>query len=409
MTPEITPLKRDTKIHYASAFPFLLFHLSLIGIFFTGVSVTTLSLAFILYVVRMFAVTGVYHRYFSHKSYKTSRFFQFCLAFLAQTSAQQGAIWWANHHRQHHIFSDTDYDVHSPRRQGFWYAHMGWIFSNEFISHDYKYVKDWEAYPELVWLDKHRYLPAILLGLAVYLGFGLQGLFVGFVLSTVVLYHGTFSINSLSHVYGKQRYLTGDDSRNNWLLAIITLGEGWHNNHHHYSTCTRQGFRWWEIDITYYIIKGLEKLHLVWDVREPPKHIVTGWQTIPEKVKQRTQGIILSVVSIDKLSSNVAELADKVGLLAGKPTLQSATIRSDIDAMLVNLKAMLAEKMHALEALPPKIAAITKEKFNQLASLLDNTKQLAEDNQLWQHFKKSLEDIAQSLQLIPDRIPVKSV
>jgi len=224
----------------------------------------------------MFGITAGFHRYFSHRSFKTSRGFQFFLAFLGQSSAQRGVLWWAATHRHHHKYSDTEQDVHSPVHHGFWYAHVLWIFSKQGRAADYSLIKDFRKYPELVWLDKWERLPPTLLAVLVWAVAGWSGLFVGFFLSTVLLFHGTFTINSLSHVFGKQPYATGDSSRNNLFLAILTLGEGWHNNHHHFPSATPQGFHWWQIDVTYYILKVLSIFRIVWALRLPPAHVVAG-------------------------------------------------------------------------------------------------------------------------------------
>lgn len=228
-----------------------------------------------LYFVRMFAVTGVYHRYFSHRTYKTSRVMQFLLAVLAQTSSQKGALWWAAHHRHHHKYSDMPEDVHSPVQRSLFYAHVGWMWDNTDAT-DYSKVKDLAKYPELVFLNRAWWLPPVALGFATFLTLGWGGLLIGFMLSTVLLWHGTFTINSLTHVWGKRVYETADDSRNNLWLALITLGEGWHNNHHYYQASTRQGFHWWQIDVTYYILKAMSWVGLVWDLREPPAEVVAG-------------------------------------------------------------------------------------------------------------------------------------
>ncbi len=253
---------------------FLGMHIIPLAAIWTGVSWVDVVVCVGLYLVRMFGVTGVYHRYFSHRTYKMGRVTQFCMAWLAMTSAQKGVLWWASHHRHHHKHSDQEGDVHSPRLQGFWQSHMGWILSSEWAQTDLDRVKDLRKFPELVWLNRHPLLPAVVTGLLVTLAFGWSGLVIGFFLSTVLLYHGTFTINSLSHVFGSQRYDTGDDSRNNWFLALITLGEGWHNNHHHYQASARQGFHWYEIDITYYVLKMISWTGLIWDLREPPAHVI---------------------------------------------------------------------------------------------------------------------------------------
>ena len=253
--------------------PFVIMHLALVSVIWTGFPWQALVLCAVLFVVRMFGVTGGYHRYFSHRTFKTSRVGQFVLAWIAQSSAQKGALWWAAHHRHHHRESDTPEDVHSPGRHGFWYAHLGWLFDNNDET-DVSSVRDLAKYPELVWLNKYHLVPAIALGVGSWLFLGWGGLVVGFILSTVLLWHATFSINSLNHMIGKTRFKTGDDSRNSLPLAILTMGEGWHNNHHHYMMSTRQGFYWWEIDLTYYILKVLSWMRLVWDIREPPKKIL---------------------------------------------------------------------------------------------------------------------------------------
>jgi stearoyl-CoA desaturase (delta-9 desaturase) len=258
---------------WVAMWPMIAVHIFALGVFWTGMSAWTWALCFGLYFVRMFGVTGGYHRYFSHRTYKTGRVMQFLLAFLAQTASQRGALWWAAHHRDHHKYSDTDRDVHSPVKFGFWHSHMGWIFDKNSAT-DWARVKDLSKYPELVALDKLWFVPPTLLGIACYVFGGLEALFGGFMLSTVMLWHGTFTINSLSHIWGKRRYATTDDSRNNWVLALITMGEGWHNNHHHYMGSTRQGFFWWEIDMTYYVLRAMAAVGLVWDLREPPSRVL---------------------------------------------------------------------------------------------------------------------------------------
>jgi stearoyl-CoA desaturase (Delta-9 desaturase) len=262
-------------------------HLATLGVFYTGMGWRELALCVALYVVRMFAITAGYHRYFAHRAYRTGRVFQFVLAFVAQTSLQSGAVWWAAKHRDHHRYSDTDRDSHSPRQHGFWFAHLGWIFHETAGKADYSRVPDLVRYPELMWLDRQRFMPGLVLGFLVWAMFGWPGVFGGFLLSTVVLYHATFAINSLAHVLGRQRYLTGDDSRNNWWLALLTLGEGWHNNHHYFMASTRQGFYWWEVDLTYYALRGLESLGLVWDLKTPPAQVLAGQRTLSEELKER--------------------------------------------------------------------------------------------------------------------------
>ena len=233
--------------------------------------------------------------------------FQFVLAFLAQSSAQRGVLWWAAKHRWHHLHSDTELDVHSPARRGFFYAHVGWIFAARHHATDYSGVPDLARFPELVWLDRHPYLAAILLGVAAWLIAGWPGLVVGFFWSTVALWHATFGINSLAHVLGSQRYVTGDDSRNNWLLAILTLGEGWHNNHHACQSSVRQGFRWWEYDPTFYALKALSWLGLVWDLNLPPRSLVAGEQRLGRKVVERVAHQLAGAFPLERIAAQAHE------------------------------------------------------------------------------------------------------
>lgn len=328
----------DEAINYGAMIPFILVHLACFAAIWTGVEWQHVVLALVLYGARMFGITGGYHRYFSHRSYKTGRVMQFMLAFLAQSSAQRGALWWAATHRHHHKYSDTELDVHSPRHKGFFYSHLGWVFTKKHEGADYKVIGDLTKFPELVWLDKYYYLPPVLLGVAIWALFGWGGLVVGFLWSTVALYHATFCINSLAHVLGRPRYLTGDDSRNNWLLAIATMGEGWHNNHHHYQSAARQGFRWWEIDTSYYIIKALHAVGLVWDVHEPPASVVRNEQRLGSKVIEAAAAQLAGSFQIDKLTAQVRDA------LAQTPTLAEIEerMRQARDSAKVRVEALVA-------------------------------------------------------------------
>ncbi|HLC09354.1 MAG TPA: acyl-CoA desaturase [Methyloceanibacter sp.] len=287
MTPDTDPDGDHDDIIYPSTIPFVLMHFACFAAIWTGVTWQALAICIALYWLRIFAIGAGYHRYFSHRAYSTSRVFQFVLAFLAQTTAQKSVIWWASKHRHHHLHSDTEHDVHSPRHKGFLYSHLGWIFSRKHDFPDFDKVGDLMRYPELRWLHKFEQLPAVILAVLCFLAAGWSGLVVGFVWSTVLVYHATFCINSLAHVSGSTRYVTGDDSRNNWLLAVFTMGEGWHNNHHAFQSSVRQGFRWWEIDPTYYLLRALSWLGLVWDLRLPPEQVLRNEQRLGVAVINR--------------------------------------------------------------------------------------------------------------------------
>jgi stearoyl-CoA desaturase (delta-9 desaturase) len=255
------------RFHFDGVVAFGPLHLACIGLFWIPFEWSLVGWLVATYVIRMFGVTAGYHRYFSHRSYKLGRVPQFLMAFLAQTSAQKGVLWWSAHHRIHHRHSDTAEDPHSPARRGLWWSHIGWIIANTSSTYHRQVIQDFDKYPELRLLNRFHRVPAILFGAALYLIGGLPVFMWGFVLSTVVLWHGTFTINSLAHVWGSRRFETGDDSRNNLFLALITLGEGWHNNHHRYMFRARQGLYWWEIDISYYALWMLSGLGIVRDLR----------------------------------------------------------------------------------------------------------------------------------------------
>jgi stearoyl-CoA desaturase (Delta-9 desaturase) len=359
--PAPPPEDLHDDIIYPDTIPFVIVHLLCLGAIWSGVTMTSVVLAITFYVVRMWGLTAGFHRYFSHRTYKTSRPFQFLLAFIAQMSAQRGVIWWTAVHRHHHLYSDQPQDAHSPRQSGFWRSHMGWIFIPRRSTVDYNTVPDLTKYPELVWLNKNAYTPAIALAVACFLIDGWPGLFVGFFISTVVLYHCTFFINSLAHVVGKQRYLTGDDSRNNWWLALITLGEGWHNNHHHYQSATAQGWRWYEVDISYYVLKVLSWVGLVWDLRAPPEEVVRGEQPIGRKVLERVAGELAATFSAERIAEQVrASAAQKAAFeealqrfrAAREEMLQAASDELSARARRAREEAHAWIESHSLPHLP---------------------------------------------------------
>ena len=269
--------------------PFVGMHLACLAVFWVGWSPFAVGLAVALYALRMFAITGFYHRYFSHRAFKTSRAAQFVFGVLGASAVQRGPLWWAAHHRHHHAHSDKPEDVHSPVQRGFLWSHMGWFLSRRHFVPDLKRVRDLMQFRELRALDRFDILVPFALAVGVFLlGWALehfapslgtngwQLLVWGFFVSTVACYHATYTINSLSHVFGRRRYATLDESRNNWLLALLTFGEGWHNNHHHYPNSARQGFYWWEVDLTYYGLRVLAALGIIWDLKPVPAAVRDG-------------------------------------------------------------------------------------------------------------------------------------
>ncbi len=281
-----TAVPDGRRIDWPRVLPFVLLHVGCLGVIWVGVGTTAIAVAASLFVLRMFAITAFYHRYFSHRAFRTSRAIQFAFALFAASAVQRGPLWWASHHRHHHAHSDRHTDVHSARAHGFLWSHLGWFLARENFAARLHLVPDLARYPELRWLDRFDVVVPVVLAVLLYglgacleqtmPGLGTSGmqLFVwGFCVSTVVLYHATFAINSLAHGRGARRYATRDESRNNLWLALLTFGEGWHNNHHHFPGAARQGFYWWEVDLSYYGLRLLAALGLIWDLRAVPAEV----------------------------------------------------------------------------------------------------------------------------------------
>jgi len=304
--PASSAASEHDDIMYPSAIPFVVLHIACFAAIFTGITWQSVVVCIALYWLRIFAIGAGYHRYFSHRAYSTSRLFQFVLAFACQTTAQKSVLWWASLHRHHHLHSDTPHDVHSPRHKGFWYSHVGWVFDRKHDRADLVKIEDFARFPELMWLHRLEVVPAVGLGALCWLIAGWPGLIVGFCWSTVLVYHGTFCINSLAHVRGRKRYVTGDDSRNNWLLAFFTMGEGWHNNHHAYQSSVRQGFRWWEYDPTFYLLKALSWTGLVWDLKFPPAQVVRNEHSLGSRVINRAAEQLAAHFNSERIATAIA-------------------------------------------------------------------------------------------------------
>ena len=303
---EVVAHKDRRKVDWARTSPFIALHVAVLTVFLVGWSPVAVMVAVLLYAVRMFAITGFYHRYFSHRTFRTSRVMQFVFATLGASATQRGPLWWAANHRIHHANSDQPSDVHSPVQHSLWWSHVGWFLAHQQQTTNLKRIKDFARYPELRFLDRFDLFVPIVLALSLF-GFGellasaypnlgtngWQMLVWGFVISTVVLYHATFTINSLSHRFGSRRFATTDNSLNNFWLALLTFGEGWHNNHHWYPSSARQGFLWWEIDLTYYLLRGLQLCGVIWDVRPVPARVLNQ-----QDVNQINQGATTEKIAV---------------------------------------------------------------------------------------------------------------
>lgn len=361
--PITTAADDGGDIVYPSAIPFLLVHLGCFGAIWSGVTWPAVALCVGLYWLRMFGVTAGYHRYFSHRSFATSRVFQFLLALLAQSSAQRSVLWWAAKHRHHHLHSDTERDVHSPRHTGFVYSHVGWLFARRHDATDLGRVADFARYRELAWLQRFEILPAFVLAIACLALAGWSGLIVGFFWSTVLVYHGTFMINSLAHVRGSRRYVTGDDSRNNPLLAVLTMGEGWHNNHHACPSSARQGFRWWEVDMTFYLLRLLALAGIVRDLKAPPARVLRNEQQLGMRVVQRTAEQLAARFDPERIAATIAAALHAIDLSTLQKTLAEAHGRTVETLAGLNLphlpsRADLLEQARAMFARTPSFDEI---------------------------------------------------
>lgn len=269
--PPRAPISVTTIVLHAwSLAPMIAVHVGAIGVLFVaGTWADWITLAVVAYLRGLISTIG-YHRFFAHRSFKTSRVAQFFLASACCANLQQGPMWWAAYHRHHHRYSDEPGDVHSPHHGGFWWAYCGWLFIP--LQPQWEQVRDLRRFPELVLLERFWQIPGILLAVTFWLIGGWSLLCIGFCLSAVLSFQLTFVVNTLGHLIGSRRYPTPDHSTNSFLLALMSLGDGWHNNHHHYPHTAQAGFFWWEVDGAFRVIRVFERLGIIWDVRRVPDH-----------------------------------------------------------------------------------------------------------------------------------------
>ena len=381
----VTPLRRNPRIRPAAAAGFLLVHLAALGVFWVGLSWKGVALCLASYYLRMFAITAGFHRYFSHRTYRLGRVPQFLLAFLGQTSAQKGVLWWASNHRHHHKYSDRPEDLHSPTQRGFWWSHMGWILAEDYEETNLSRIPDLVKFPELLWLDRNMYLPTMLYGLALFLAFGPTGLFWGYFLSTVLLWHGTFTINSVMHVWGRKVFPTTDTSRNSFLLALLTMGEGWHNNHHFYPGSAAQGFRWWQVDPSFYLLWAGEKAGIVRSLRRVPAHLKAA-SAAAEATRARLE----------------ESMREKVDALSARWAAEIAAAQKGAQEKFVEMDAARARAAARLEELQADYAAARQRAGDAASRRIDELQAEIEGArlQLAQLLEEMIER-AESMGLVP--------
>ena len=343
---------------------FLLVHVAaVVGVAVLGFSWKGVALCVASYTLRMFAITAGFHRYFSHRSFRLARVPQFLLALLGQTAAQKGVLWWASNHRHHHKYSDRPEDIHSPVQNGFWWSHIGWILSGLYDETDFSRIPDLAKYPELRWLNRNQYGATLIYALGLYLAFGWTGLIYGYFLSTVLLWHGTFTINSLMHLFGRRVFPTADQSRNSMLFALITMGEGWHNNHHYYPSSAAQGFRWWQVDASFYLLWLGEKIGVVKGLRRAPSLAVT-----------QALALARSKLEVTVETSSQAMDDDPLAQLTARWEALGDATRVTAHQALADLEAARQRAAQRLDALPTDYAAALARAETAASQRLDELK-----------------------------------
>ncbi len=263
--------------------------LSAIGLLWgVGVQPVDLVLLIVLYVVCAFGTTIGFHRYFTHRSFTAHPSVKVTLAVLGCMTMQGPITQWVSDHRKHHALSDQPGDPHSPHAghgegavaavRGFIHAHVGWLFSNLGMEQGRAYAKDLYDDPVIRWIDRlYLVWVGLTLGIPFAIGYavggtwqsGVEGLVWGGLIRIFLYQHATFSVNSICHMFGRRDFESRDESRNNWFVAALVFGEGWHNNHHAFPASARHGLRRSQVDVSWWVIRGLERLGLVWNVHVP--------------------------------------------------------------------------------------------------------------------------------------------
>ena len=256
-------------INWVTAIFTLIFHTGAIAALFFFTWKALFVGIFMYWIAGSLGIGIGYHRLLTHRGYKTPKWVEYFLTTCAVLALEGGPIFWVATHRIHHQFSDREGDPHTPR-DGKWWAHIGWIIIGKSMHHDTqtlsRYVPDLAKDKFHVWITKYHYVPMIVSGAVLFAIGGLPFLFWGVFFRTVFGLHATWLVNSATHVWGSRRFQTRDDSTNSWWVALLSFGEGWHNNHHAHPTSARHGLTWYEIDLNWYGIWALSKLGLARDI-----------------------------------------------------------------------------------------------------------------------------------------------
>ena len=376
----------DEQLDPIGTIPYAAMHIgAVVGLFYFPLTWEAVAVIAGSYFIRMFGITAGYHRYFAHKAYKTGRVFQAVLAFLGGAAAQKGVLWWSGLHRHHHRYSDLPEDIHSPRR-GLWWSHQGWMLCDKYMDTPESQLREFRNYPELLLMDRFWLAPALAwAGILALLG-GAAWAFWGMVVSTVLLWHGTFTINSLSHVWGTRRYDTTDTSRNNFLLALITLGEGWHNNHHHYQSSAKQGFFWYEIDISYSILKFLSWFGIVWDLRDVPEWVLQGKPrkhakptATPTNTFELPAGLLARMDALEQLQIQIGRVKERAEQIDLRAQLAQAAADVAKRAATVAQQAAEAARNASAAGITARFRASAADAAARAAKLADQAAEAARE------------------------------
>jgi stearoyl-CoA desaturase (delta-9 desaturase) len=333
------PVRQSTALKRAHFNPFavtiyILLHLGCFGILYTGVSAEAMAVLCVAFLIRALGVSIVYHRYFAHRSFRTSRLMQFCLGLYGSLTVLGGLLWWAQTHREHHRHADTPDDIHSPAFHGFIYSHCGWFLDDRHRSLDLSKVRDLARFPELIWLERLDVLSKLSYIACCYWLFGIVGVVWGFFVPAVIVLQMVHWIQSVSHsIGGYRRYASLDDSRNHWLFGIISFGEGFHHNHHCFPNSARLGLHWWEFDASYFVLLALEWSGLIWDLKVPTRKAPPGR---------------------DKMERDVIYVRAKIRKMASKLDAAIASLesgdREESHAAYRDLRERLTQRTNALSA-----------------------------------------------------------
>ena len=291
---EARAAKEKLGVNWANVIFIIVAHIAAVAALFFWSWPAVITGFVLFYVAGSFGIGMGYHRLLTHRGYKVPRLVEYFLATCGTLSLEGGPIQWVVTHRIHHAHADRPGDPHTPRDGG-WWAHMGWILWGTAQNHDAATIAHYA--PDLVkdryyrWLNNYYYVPLLIVGIGLFIFGGWGVVLWGVFLRTTVALHATWLVNSATHLWGEQRFKTDDDSRNSWWVALLTFGEGWHNNHHAHPTSARHGLHWYEIDLNWLGIRALQLLGLAHSIKLLRFNRASStWQLVRSRVRSQVGG-----------------------------------------------------------------------------------------------------------------------